>query len=714
MTPAGQGYAGLLRVKAPFLVLGLLALLAAWWCHYQAGQTARELTAFVEGRAGLQKQGFTLWRYRAGDWTRQEGPVRTMPGLDLNQSHDSIFKGHDFNLRALAFLRLPKLTEFELGFTSDDGGLLLVDGKRVIDNLGIHPPRRLTARVSLKPGGHVLEVLYFQAKGGAALKLELPRELQARLHPVSPDISLPRLWLLDRRVEIQGNRVWLLTGLGLLTLIFYLLPLGRRIPGRFKTWLIGHWPHMALLAVFTLLCGLNINSSPGQDGDQAHFAITAWEWHWLAMRVHPWTDYTNQYFLIWPMYLAQQAAPFSLATLRWLAVIPNLAALLFLGLGLERLAGRRAALWSMALAGLSAWFLFSAREYHEMGIFGPLCAGLALYGLARAKDRLWGALLCAASLSLALEAHNILAVWAAGFGAGLLLALGPGLFRRKSFWLGVSCFLVLSGPWLYSFATASVDHPGHNLGPWELLLRAGGMLTGLLPNTMSGSQIALYWTGQETWPIPPLVPLATLSALMAWPFMNFETGVNRVLRGLLAAALAVFALLALKIPNPELRYMEFVALPLMLWLGVFLANAAKALPKARKIFYICGALLVLLNVYVYLLPCQYTFMRTGGVYLKFPGMRFHSDRKMEKRALYQALAKLGYPVYFDYWDSRALSFHELEDATGRKGLVLPVRRVPGMVVLHYKAIKDTPPDKDAKRLPLGPELDRKFSVFLWD
>ena len=270
---------------------------------------------------------------------------------------------------------------------------------------------------------------------------------------------------MDRRVQRQGNLAWILAGLGILLLAFYPLPPGRSIPRRFGAWVLSHWPHLAILAACALLCGLNANSSPGQDGDQAHFAITAWEWHWQERAVHPWTDYTNQFFLIWPVYLAQQVAPFSLATLRWLAIIPNLIGLMFLGLGMERLSGRRAALWAMSLVGLSAWFLFSAREYHEMGVFGPLCAGLVLYGLGRALEKWWGAILCAAALAFAIEAHNILAVWAAGLGAGLFLALGPRLFTMERFWLGAGAFLALAGPWLHNFLTASVDYPGHSLGP---------------------------------------------------------------------------------------------------------------------------------------------------------------------------------------------------------------------------------------------------------
>ncbi len=68
---------------------------------------------------------------------------------------------------------------------------------------------------------------------------------------------------------------------------------------------------------------------------------------------------------------------------------------------------------------------------------------------------------------------------------------------------------------------------------------------------------------------------------------------------------------------------------------------------------------------------------------------------------------------FDYWDSRALDFHELEDEGGRRGLFLAPRRVREMLVVRYRALKATPPDKDAVPVSLGSALDRTFAAHLW-
>jgi len=57
---------------------------------------------------------------------------------------------------------LPQDRDFTFYLLSDDGARLIIDGKTVIDNDGIHPPVERSGRVSLKKGFHTVEVQYFQ------------------------------------------------------------------------------------------------------------------------------------------------------------------------------------------------------------------------------------------------------------------------------------------------------------------------------------------------------------------------------------------------------------------------------------------------------------------------------------------------------------------------------------------------------------------------
>jgi len=57
---------------------------------------------------------------------------------------------------------LPQDRDFTFYLLSDDGARLVIDGKTVIDNDGIHPPVEKSGSVSLKRGFHEVEVQYFQ------------------------------------------------------------------------------------------------------------------------------------------------------------------------------------------------------------------------------------------------------------------------------------------------------------------------------------------------------------------------------------------------------------------------------------------------------------------------------------------------------------------------------------------------------------------------
>ena len=56
--------------------------------------------------------------------------------------------------------------------TSDDGAVLRFGGAPVLDHDGPHTVSEKVGQVALAKGIHPLELVYFQAGGGKALKLE--------------------------------------------------------------------------------------------------------------------------------------------------------------------------------------------------------------------------------------------------------------------------------------------------------------------------------------------------------------------------------------------------------------------------------------------------------------------------------------------------------------------------------------------------------------
>jgi hypothetical protein len=82
----------------------------------------------------------------------------------------------------------------------DDGALLEIDGKRVIDIDGIHPGKTGAGEITLVKGAHMMHIPYFNGPRAAVLMLyvEAPggtitlfntRSFPPRLHPCSRSIS---------------------------------------------------------------------------------------------------------------------------------------------------------------------------------------------------------------------------------------------------------------------------------------------------------------------------------------------------------------------------------------------------------------------------------------------------------------------------------------------------------------------------------------------
>jgi hypothetical protein len=64
--------------------------------------------------------------------------------------------------------------EYRFFLTSDDGSRLYIDGKKVVDNDGVHAEEVRAGKIKLKPGIHEIRVQYFQGpRYHVALTLEV-------------------------------------------------------------------------------------------------------------------------------------------------------------------------------------------------------------------------------------------------------------------------------------------------------------------------------------------------------------------------------------------------------------------------------------------------------------------------------------------------------------------------------------------------------------
>ena len=93
---------------------------------------------------------------------RSTGP--TFPGTKLD---------NHFAIRWTGTIKIPRDGQYTFFLESDDGSRLLIDGKTVVDNGGLHDMQEQSESVELKAGEHEIRIDYFENEndGGAGCVL---------------------------------------------------------------------------------------------------------------------------------------------------------------------------------------------------------------------------------------------------------------------------------------------------------------------------------------------------------------------------------------------------------------------------------------------------------------------------------------------------------------------------------------------------------------
>jgi hypothetical protein len=71
----------------------------------------------------------------------------------------------NFGIHFEGKIKIPKDGSYEFILASDDGSLLFIDGKKIVDNDGLHGKVRKNGKVNLKAGMHAIRVGYIEAAG---------------------------------------------------------------------------------------------------------------------------------------------------------------------------------------------------------------------------------------------------------------------------------------------------------------------------------------------------------------------------------------------------------------------------------------------------------------------------------------------------------------------------------------------------------------------
>ncbi|MBD3225878.1 MAG: family 20 glycosylhydrolase [Caldithrix sp.] len=147
-----------------------------------------EKLAFIDGLADSSVEpGLDLWYFK-----------RLLPNaaaLDSVQAADklqirsismpSFVKDTTFGLWYKGYLKVPKKGLYKFRLSSDDGSILRLHDKIIVDNDGFHWMQAKEGPAALKPGLHPFDIRYFNGFGGGQIRLEYAYENE-------PFIEVPR------------------------------------------------------------------------------------------------------------------------------------------------------------------------------------------------------------------------------------------------------------------------------------------------------------------------------------------------------------------------------------------------------------------------------------------------------------------------------------------------------------------------------------------
>lgn len=135
-----------------------------------AGTEARDIASYL--LKGLPEVANVKYAYYEGNFNSLPDFSKLTPKATGGTSKiDETLKqrGDQFALRFEGFLRIDQPGDYTFFLHSDDGSRLLLDGKVIVDNGGVHPPQTKQGRAKLDAGWKAVVVEFFEAGGGEEL-----------------------------------------------------------------------------------------------------------------------------------------------------------------------------------------------------------------------------------------------------------------------------------------------------------------------------------------------------------------------------------------------------------------------------------------------------------------------------------------------------------------------------------------------------------------
>lgn len=120
--------------------------------------------------SGLNYHAYEINATSVNDF-EQATPVKA--GTATSISNKYVTRNEHNGLRFSGYIRIPENGLYTFHLSSDDGSVLKIDDKVIINHDGTHSNEEKSGAAALKKGYHKIELDYFNATGGAGLKLEM-------------------------------------------------------------------------------------------------------------------------------------------------------------------------------------------------------------------------------------------------------------------------------------------------------------------------------------------------------------------------------------------------------------------------------------------------------------------------------------------------------------------------------------------------------------
>jgi mono/diheme cytochrome c family protein len=174
-------------LKAKYTIASLAAFLAdplasrpsGRMPHLLVAKDAKDVANYLAQGSKVRLptgKGSTSYAYFEGDWANlpdfskmKPAATGTGPAFDLSSAR----RDNNYGLRFEGVFRVERDGNYTFTLASDDGSQLFIDGKRVVNNDGIHAPQSASGSAELKKGVRKVVVQFMQGGGGAELAVEI-------------------------------------------------------------------------------------------------------------------------------------------------------------------------------------------------------------------------------------------------------------------------------------------------------------------------------------------------------------------------------------------------------------------------------------------------------------------------------------------------------------------------------------------------------------